>query len=197
MELILIRHGQTVNNNAGKHQGWYPVELSELGRQQADHAHVILKNQDFDRIIVSDLLRTKQTAEIIFRDRMDKIEYSSAIREIDTSVLYGHTYDETIAKYGEVYIDARKRLDYSFFGGESDITFNARIGEFLNEFEQPGVEQKVAVVTHGGVISAILAYILHTDIEHVSEKFSIDNCGVSSINYCKNGWRIKYWNCCI
>lgn len=195
MELLLIRHGQTVHNEGGKHQGWFPVELSPLGINQAKQVHKNLQNQHFDRIIASDLHRTKQTAELIFCDRLDQIEYSSAIREIDTSVLYGHTYQETMAKYGEVYEKARKSLDYSFCGGESAQHFMERVSGYLKAFEDASNPQVVATVTHGGVISAMLAYLLNTKIEQVSDRFYVDNCGMSWIVYTQTGWRIKTWNC--
>ena len=69
MKLYMIRHGQTTCNVAGKHQGWGPVSLSEKGFEQARKAKEYVRTVNYDKIFVSDLLRTRQTAEILFPEK--------------------------------------------------------------------------------------------------------------------------------
>lgn len=69
MELYAIRHGQSAANAVQAHAGWAQVPLTELGREQAAKTGELLKGMEFDRVIVSDLLRAKETAQIALPGR--------------------------------------------------------------------------------------------------------------------------------
>ena len=66
MELYVIRHGQSKTNVDRRFGGWAQVPLTEKGMNQARSTHEKLKGIKFDRIISSDLLRAKQTTELVF-----------------------------------------------------------------------------------------------------------------------------------
>ncbi|MBE6613626.1 MAG: histidine phosphatase family protein, partial [Ruminococcaceae bacterium] len=85
MKLYLIRHGQTTHNVTGQHQGWAPVRLTEAGMDMAREARKKLADIHFDRIHCSDLLRTRQTAELIFPDeyKSGAITFEANLREIN------------------------------------------------------------------------------------------------------------------
>lgn len=61
--ILLVRHGQSVWNAAGRWQGQADIELSELGREQARAA--MNKLGSFDVIASSTLIRAMETAVII------------------------------------------------------------------------------------------------------------------------------------
>ena len=134
----MIRHGQTVFNSGDRHQGWGPVSLSEKGFAQADSARKCVENIQFDKIFVSDLLRTRQTAERIFpgKYKSGELIFTEDLREIDTGVFYGKTFDEVYPRYGETYVDCRRRMDFSPLGGESSETVVKRAAYFLKKVEQ-------------------------------------------------------------
>lgn len=67
MQLFLVRHGQSVYNKEGRHQGWLNVPLSELGEQQAERVAQRLKNQHFDYIFSSPIKRCYDTCAAIVR----------------------------------------------------------------------------------------------------------------------------------
>lgn len=133
----MIRHGQTVFNFDDRHQGWGPVSLSEKGFSQADNARKNVENIQFDKIYASDLLRTRQTAERIFPEkyRNGEIIFTEDLREIDTGVFYGKTFDEVYPRYGETYVDCRRRMDFGPLGGESSLTVVKRAALFLKKME--------------------------------------------------------------
>ena len=68
MIVHLIRHGQTNGNVDGFHQGWGDSHLTEKGQKQAESTKFLVSEVKYDRIICSDLLRTRQTCDIIFGD---------------------------------------------------------------------------------------------------------------------------------
>jgi len=99
MKVYLIRHGETEFNAERKAQGWCDVKLTENGMMQAAELGEGIKNIKFDRIISSDLVRAKQTANIIFGND-PKTEYDERLREVNNTVLAGRKRDELVAAYG-------------------------------------------------------------------------------------------------
>ena len=97
--LILSRHGETDWNKERKIMGWKPVSINSKGITQAKKlGKYIQKSYTVDKIIASDLQRTKETVEIIQQNLSqysNKIEYISEIRDpllsaIDEATLKGN-----------------------------------------------------------------------------------------------------------
>jgi broad specificity phosphatase PhoE len=63
-ELWLIRHGETEWSAAGKHTGVTDLALTEQGSEVAASLRERLASVKFDRVIVSPLLRARQTCEL-------------------------------------------------------------------------------------------------------------------------------------
>ena len=82
-KLLFTRHGQTEWNVLGKVQGRADIGLNEKGKQQAEETRKTLENEKIDLIICSPLLRAKQTAEIINKNRNIPIIYDDDIIERD------------------------------------------------------------------------------------------------------------------
>ena len=65
MRLIITRHGETEENQAGILQGHLPGKLSVLGIEQARKVALRLKDEKIDLIFSSDLARASDTAKEI------------------------------------------------------------------------------------------------------------------------------------
>ena len=63
MELILLRHGQSLWNKTNRFTGWVDIALSEQGKDQAYQAAALLKSKQLipDRVYSSMLQRSIQT----------------------------------------------------------------------------------------------------------------------------------------
>jgi phosphoserine phosphatase len=74
---LLVRHGETDWNKAGKFQGKIDIPLNENGKKQAGLAAEFLKDIKLEFAYSSHLSRPKETAQIILSDRppIDLIEY--------------------------------------------------------------------------------------------------------------------------
>ncbi len=189
MKVYLIRHGQTYGNLERWHQGWGDVSLTELGVSQAQEAREALKEKKFDRIICSDIHRAKQTCGIIFGDDAD-VEYEPRVREINNSVLMGQSIDKLYEQLGDEYRRNCQYMDYSPYGGESPDEIISRTQDFLHSLEQDTTSKRIAVVTHGGTIKAILSGILGCKL--YGPHFKISNCSVSVLEL-KNGiWSLLH-----
>ena len=77
--ITLVRHGQTEYNLKHFTQGQSNITLNDEGRNQAVLAGKALKNQNFDVIYSSDLLRAFETAEKII-EQGDVLKPSNQIR---------------------------------------------------------------------------------------------------------------------
>jgi len=73
MNLIFVRHGQSLWNLENKFTGWVDVGLSDRGKKEASLAGLKLKGEGFipDICYTSYLNRSKDTANIIL-DNLEK-----------------------------------------------------------------------------------------------------------------------------
>ena len=158
--LILARHGETELNRQGCFVGRTDLPLSDLGQQQADAlARVVAKNPP-DEIFVSPLIRARQTAEKL----QPTAQVDDDLREIDFGCWDGLTFDEISAREDAHLLEGWACFDseFCFPEGESLKAFLARTDEAAYRMmEHPA--DTVMVVAHGGVIRAMLCYLLELD----------------------------------
>ncbi len=101
MQLILIRHGETLWNKEGRIQGTSDVELSEVGLEQARKLALSLKDSEVGAIHASPLKRAYQTAEIINRYHQRRIEVHPDLMEMDQGDFEGLSFQELMAREKE------------------------------------------------------------------------------------------------
>lgn len=105
-KLVLLRHGESIWNKENKFTGWYDVDLSEKGREEAKSAGEVLKAEGFkfDIAYTSVLKRAIRTLWSTL-DAMD-LMWIPVIRdwrlnERHYGALQGLNKAETAAKYGD------------------------------------------------------------------------------------------------
>ena len=190
MELYAIRHGQSAANAIQAHAGWAQVPLTELGREQAAKAGELLKGLEFERIIVSDLLRARETAQIALPGR--NFEQDSRLRETNVGSLQGRRVVDLTAELGEEYVRRRVARDYRVYGGEDTRAHYDRVAEFMKDLESAPDDARIAAVCHEGTIMAMLCYVLHTDIPR--NIIHVANCAVCAFRYKNGTWELGEWN---
>jgi len=123
--IIFEAHSTTKDNEAGTAAGWYDVELSELGEQQAKQMGGRYKGQHFDAIFCSDLQRSYKTAQLAFGSKFPIIT-DARLRECN----YG-----TLNRAPKNTIEAMKAeaVETPFPGGESYQDTSARMKAFLQD----------------------------------------------------------------
>lgn len=97
--LYFVRHGQTEWNAIMRMQGQWNSDLSELGREQADVNGQFLKSQNIEKLFVSPLDRTKQTAEIVNNHLRVPMTFDDRIMEWDTGDWSGYLYADLKIKW--------------------------------------------------------------------------------------------------
>lgn len=97
---LLVRHGETDWNRAGKFQGQIDVPLNDNGRNQASLAAEFLKTIPIDFGFTSPMSRPKETAQIILKDRSGLTLHEDAdLREIGHGLWEGKFEAEIKAEY--------------------------------------------------------------------------------------------------
>ncbi|WP_396136534.1 histidine phosphatase family protein [Chamaesiphon sp. VAR_48_metabat_403] len=97
---LLIRHGETDWNRAGKFQGQIDVPLNDNGRNQASLAAEFLKTTQIDFGFTSPMLRPKETAQIILQEHPNLTLHENAdLREIGHGLWEGKFETEIEAGY--------------------------------------------------------------------------------------------------
>ena len=151
MNLYLMRHGRTNYNDLGlcNDDPRADVHLNAVGKQQAEEAAERLRDIVLDRIIVSPLPRTRQTAEIVNRYHDAPIEVHPAIADI-RSGFDGKTVVEYFAAIAHDPLNARVN------GGESLLDHKRRVLGFIDWLRgQP--QENVLVVAHEETLRVFVA----------------------------------------
>lgn len=98
MQLILVRHGETIWNKEGRVQGISDIELSAVGRKQAQSLAINLKDCAISAIHSSPLKRAYHTADIINKYLNLNIETHRELMELDQGDFEGFTFPELMAR---------------------------------------------------------------------------------------------------
>lgn len=154
MRLILIRHGRQSSPLCN-----VDVDLSEVGRRQAELLAKRFNGFVPDRIYTSALVRAKQTAEILFGTEAGFHE-REALNEISFGDMTGEVDSRNAVLFPE-YFAAKKKKEENLRlpGGECPTEVFDRALPVVREAIASGAET-VVIVTHGGVIRALVAGLL-------------------------------------
>lgn len=156
MKVVFVRHGQTDENVAHRHQ---PEEtpLSVLGRKQAVSAGKMLQQIQPTHIVTSPLVRAVQTASLI-ADQCDLIpSIDHAAAELRRPVhLTGHPHKSPRSLF--FYILWYTGLARS---GESYQAFRNRISANKANLEYLPNDAVVLVVSHTVFINMFLVHVCH------------------------------------
>lgn len=144
--IYITRHGQTNWNVLKKVMGRCDEELNEKGLSQAEETRNNLMKTDIDLIICSPLLRARQTAEIINKDRCIPIIYDERIIERDFGEFEGmETKNFDFHSFWDYY------KNMQFVSAENIQAFFKRVYDFLEDIIKKYNDKNVLLVAHGGI----------------------------------------------
>jgi len=155
--LLVVRHGQSVWNAAGRWQGCSDPALSDLGRSQAADAAAHLAGLGIEGVAASDLARARDTAAMIAEGLALKPPYLDPdLREYDVGDWEGLTRPEIEAGWPDQLAAWREGRLLATPGGETRAHFVARaIASLARVARHPDLGETVVVVSHGGLIRAV------------------------------------------
>jgi len=169
MELWLVRHGTTGANLEGRIQGTLQYPLSEIGMKEALLLAHRLKKQSFSLFFSSNLLRARQTSNIITSVRKDPLPfYSSLLQEYNWGIIQGLTKKEIGEQYPHILSQLQQDFHHTAIPGAEGLKGLFRrvkmFYRFLFCLEQRGrFSRPVLIVSHGRFLQAFVIYFLKYD----------------------------------
>lgn len=170
MKIALIRHGKTNYNeqNLCNYDPSVDVHLTDPGKHGVHVLAVRLKNADFKRIYVSELPRTKATAEILNAFHRVPITVDPRLDD-NRSGFEGRN----AAEYYRALTAQPDVMNARFNGGESPKDVQQRVWSFLNWLHDTG-EESVAVVTSMIIVQTVFG-LLHDLTFEQQLALAVDN----------------------
>jgi alpha-ribazole phosphatase/probable phosphoglycerate mutase len=160
MKIILIRHGETDWNVLQRYQGQSDIGLNQRGREEAERLALSLENEKVQAIYSSDLSRTLETSQIIARSLKLDVNSDARLRELSFGVWEGKTFSEVYRDYQPEFQQwFEDTLDYQLPGGESFTQLLDRVRQSIHDIYIKHHNDTVVIVSHGGVIRALLYQI--------------------------------------
>jgi probable phosphoglycerate mutase len=181
-----MRHGQAESNLnrilAGRHM---ESHLTEQGRQQVmDSAKQLMKNIAIQKVYVSPVIRTVETAQIVCQILGTDYLIDDRLYETEMGRLVGMKFEEITTKYGDVL--TRFYSDYDpvleSFGVEAFASVKHRITSLLEDILQKHEDSNVLMVTHLDPIKAALATLLDLSPEAL-HRWNIRNASLTILKH--------------
>ena len=189
MKIYFVRHGETFWNKEKKIQGQSDIPLNEYGIELAYVTADAMKDISFDIVYSSPLLRAKETADILVKDRNLEVYTDSRLVEMS----FGEGEGESLP---EIHTHPEMKL-YNFIhnpgeyippiGGETFEELYIRCKSFIDDVILPEEDKydTMLIVGHGALIRGFIHNITNRptkDFWIVTHK----NCSVTIVE-CLNG----------
>jgi broad specificity phosphatase PhoE len=200
MRLLLLRHGQTASNVLGALDTAVPgAPLTPLGNAQAAAVPAGLANETIDRIYVSTLTRTQETAHPIATALGIGVEVLDGLKEIQAGELEMMSDRRAIGEYvATIFAWAKGDLTIRMPGGESGHQFFDRFDASIAAAASAG--GTALVVSHGAAIRTWVAARCASLDGSFASSHQLDNTGLVTIESGHRGvkldreWRLLSWH---
>ncbi len=166
--LLLIRHGQTEWNLRGKYTGQSDIPLNETGRQEARLLAQELAHNPPEVVVSSDLIRARETAEIVAAPFALHVHTDSDLREINQGVWEGMYFPDIKAKYAAEFAEREANpLEVAPPQGETVGQVRDRVLTAVTKIIHTHPGKRIAVVAHGLALALIKAHYTNHPIQQV------------------------------
>lgn len=156
--ILLVRHGETDWNRAGRVQGHVDIALNAAGREQARRLALALAGRDpIDAIYSSDLARAMETARPTAEATGATLTATPALRERHFGAFQGRRFAD-VSQEQPAQAERWRRRDPDWTppeGGESLRQFRHRIVGAVQALAARNGGRHVAVFTHGGALDVL------------------------------------------
>jgi broad specificity phosphatase PhoE len=181
--LILLRHGRTAWNDSGRAQGHTDIPLDDTGRAQAAEAAAYVAGLRVAAIWSSDLVRARETADIIARATGLPVKADARFREYDVGERHGLTVAEAAERFGGLgpawELGIRRP---GVPGAETYDDVAARIVPACREaLDSLDSAETGLVVSHGACLKVAVGGLLGWPAASVADLRGLDNCHFAAL----------------
>lgn len=192
MELILVRHGETLWNREGRVQGFSDTDLSEAGLQQARQLGLLLRDASIRSIYASPLIRALKTARIINEYHRAPLHIEPGLMEMDQGDFEGMTFQELMScerDFLKKWMSDPASVQMP--NGESFVELQNRSWKVIEGIF--GRSENALVVSHKFAIAAILCRIRNISLSRFRD-VSVDTASRTVIRVDKGEASIETFN---
>ncbi|MGB5823909.1 MAG: histidine phosphatase family protein [Proteocatella sp.] len=187
--IYLIRHARTNANRTGRLCGKSESEL--LDSEDVIMNEISNKIEKFTNpvVISSPSMRAQITAKTLGYEVMT----NEGLHEFDFGDFEGMTFKEIEDNHPEEFHQiCENGINYKYPNGEGLEVFINRVSlAYEDIIKAYGDKDEIVIVSHGGVMQALISYIL-TKSDALYWNFKIKNCMVVKIYYCEEFPVIEY-----
>ena len=186
--LVIVRHAQSESNQAKFFAAATNVNITELGRKQAQKTAEFLADYTFDRAYSSPMVRVLQTAAPIVAGRELALEREPDLREINGGMWEGMPYSELEEKYPH-----DRELWYHHFGdcvctgGESVSEIDWRVRRVFSKIIEENRGKTVLVATHATPIRLITNHFMGQSLRQIDNLPWAGNASVTVVDCFEDG----------
>ncbi|MCA1319364.1 histidine phosphatase family protein [Bacillus tianshenii] len=180
-----IRHGSTAWNKERRAQGSSDIPLDQDGIDDAKKLAARLSSENWDYIFSSNLLRAKQTAEIVAEKlNVPALILDTRLREVSGGLIEGTTEAERMEKWGADW----RSMD---LGIEKVDSVLERGLACLNDIHLKHPKSNVLIVSHGSFIRHLIKE-LTPEVDLTSH---LENTSITTLSISNDLWNCEAYNC--
>ena len=196
-DIILIRHGETDWNRVRRLQGHLDVALNELGHRQARALAHALTPEKPAAIYASDLHRARDTAQAVANRHPITVSIDARLRERCYGAFEGLLYDEIDGHFPHAFAQWQARDPHARFpAGERQAEtlheFSARAVAAVTELAQRHDNEKIIIVSHGGVLDCVYRAAYGMDLL-VERQFDMNNAAINRLHWNGKQMTVLQW----
>ena len=186
--VILVRHGQSEGNLYDLFLGHMDMDLTELGKKQAEKVTSYFKDVEVDAIFSSDLLRAYHTACPLAKLKNLPIIKCPNMREIFAGEWEGKTYSQLEDEFADSYGVWRRQIGLAQCpSGESVAQLQQRIRACVEDIVRRHPNETVCVATHATPIRVMECVWTGTPLENMHTIPWVSNASVTIAEYDEDG----------
>ena len=172
---FILRHGEARSNKENFVSSWPEKRknpLTKRGKKQIKKIIPKLKKKNIDLIFSSDLLRTKQTAEIIAKELKIKTKFDKRLRELKAGAFNGIS----VKNWREFFVKSERFVKRPP-QGENWRDIEKRMVDFLKNIDKKYKNKNILIISHGDPL-----FLLRGAINKFSEKEILKNVNKLELN---------------
>jgi len=181
--LYLVRHGQTEWSGTGQYTSVTDIDLTDVGRRQAESLRTVLNPEEFGLVLTSPRRRARTTAALA--------GFDAEVDEDLAEWYYGDFEGKTLDQIHQIIPDWRIWTTPPD-GGESSAEVCARFSRVVDRVRQSGVDKAICF-SHGHALRVLALSWIGVGIEH-GGSFPLSTASVSVLGYDESIPAILSWN---